>query len=192
MGDNGIDLRIKELIDYFCGGNNSTFARSIDTSEANVRNYLNGRQPKFETLFAIAEKFDISCDWLVLGIGTMLKEQPEATPTPNLSGNPRDFAHEAHSTYTHTDRQLKQDAISVEQDIQQLISFRDSIIETLGNHSKALEKQIEDLKSDCEALRQDNKDLRTDMREVREENMLLRYETNRMREKLGKPPVDFR
>lgn len=191
MGDNGINLRIKELIDYFCGGNNSTFARAIDTSEANVRNYLNGRQPKFETLYAIAEKFDISCDWLVQGKGAMLKEQQETLPTPSISGNPRDFVHESPLTFRHNDTPPDQEATSVEYDTQQPISVRDSIIETLQNFSKTLENQINNLSNDCEALRQDNKDLRNDMREIRQENLLLRNETNRLREKLGKLPVDF-
>ena len=71
-----ISNRIQELINQFCHGNNSEFARVIGTSEANVRNYLSGTQPRFDVLQAIAENFDVDCQWLLTGRGDMLAREP--------------------------------------------------------------------------------------------------------------------
>jgi len=62
-----ISDRIKTLVDQFADGNNSKFAKIVNTSEANVRNYIAGTQPKFDFLQSVAEKFEISCEWLLLG-----------------------------------------------------------------------------------------------------------------------------
>ena len=72
---NGISSRIEELVRQFCRGNNSEFARIIGTSEANIRNYIAGTQPRFEVLRAIAENFDIDCQWLLTGKGKMLANE---------------------------------------------------------------------------------------------------------------------
>lgn len=68
-----ISSRIRALVDYFCEGNKSDFARLIGTNEANIRNYLAGKQPKFDTLSAMVEKFEINAEWLLTGKGEMLK-----------------------------------------------------------------------------------------------------------------------
>lgn len=41
-----ISQRINELVKHFSGGNVSKFAAKLGFSEANVRNYINGTQPK--------------------------------------------------------------------------------------------------------------------------------------------------
>ncbi len=71
-----ISNRIQELINQFCHGNNSEFARIVGTSEANVRNYLAGTQPRFDILQAIVENFDINCQWLLTGRGEMSAKEP--------------------------------------------------------------------------------------------------------------------
>jgi len=68
---NAINARIQLLIEHYANGNNSRFAGMIGISEANVRNYLKGTQPKFDFIAAIAEKFEINYEWLLLGKGTM-------------------------------------------------------------------------------------------------------------------------
>ena len=73
-----ISERIQALIDAFCNGNNSQFAKSIGVAESNIRSYLSGTQPKFDVLSNIATKFAINCEWLLTGKGDMLK----ATDTP--------------------------------------------------------------------------------------------------------------
>lgn len=72
METNSIASRIKELVSVFANGNNSQFALMVGTSEANIRNYIAGRQPKFDFLSAIALKFEINYDWLLTGRGQML------------------------------------------------------------------------------------------------------------------------
>lgn len=71
MQTTSIAERIKELIATFAEGNNSKFAGIVGTSEANIRNYLAGRQPKFDFLSAVAQCFDINYDWLLTGRGEM-------------------------------------------------------------------------------------------------------------------------
>ena len=70
-----IYTRIKELVDYFCEGNNSKFAALVGSSEANIRNYIAGRQPKFDFISSIAKNLEISYDWLLTGRGSMLKKE---------------------------------------------------------------------------------------------------------------------
>ncbi|RQO37919.1 transcriptional regulator [Chryseobacterium sp. KBW03] len=72
---NEINLRIKQLIDYFCSGNNSLFANKIEIGESNVRSYLNGTEPKFNVIEKICKTFAINTEWLILGIGDMEKEK---------------------------------------------------------------------------------------------------------------------
>ena len=77
--DNNISNRIKEVVAHFCNGNNRKFASIIETGETNIRNYIAGRQPKFEVISSIASKFEINCEWLLTGKGDMLlsdKEKP--------------------------------------------------------------------------------------------------------------------
>lgn len=78
-----IYTRIKELVDYYSDGNNSKFAALIGSSEANIRNYIAGRQPKFDFISSIAQKFEINYEWLLTGRGSMLKTE-FTTPTGEL------------------------------------------------------------------------------------------------------------
>lgn len=74
-----ISLRIKELVDHFFDGNVSKFGKSIGFSEANIRNYINGTQPKVEFLSIIIDKFEINADWLLSGKGEMLLNNKEVS-----------------------------------------------------------------------------------------------------------------
>lgn len=76
-----ISNRINELVNYFSGGNVSKFSALVGFSEANVRNYINGTQPKSEFLSKLIDVFEINGEWLLSGRGTMLKSEsskPEA------------------------------------------------------------------------------------------------------------------
>lgn len=75
--NNTINLRIQKIRDFYASGNNSKFAEMIGSSEANVRNYINGTQPKFDFIAAIAEKFAINYEWLLFGRGNMIKRTEE-------------------------------------------------------------------------------------------------------------------
>jgi len=74
-----ISSRISELVDHFAEGKNTKFAELIGTSEANIRNYRNGKMPKIDFIFKICDKLEISFDWLLLGKGKMfdIKSQQE-------------------------------------------------------------------------------------------------------------------
>ena len=72
MGNSSISERIEELVLHFAGGNKSKFAAIVGTSEANIRNYIEGRQPKFDFLSSVAQNFEINYEWLLTGRGEML------------------------------------------------------------------------------------------------------------------------
>lgn len=72
-GDYNIGLRIKNLVDYFADGVNTRFAELIGTSEANIRNYRNGKMPKFDFIYNICTKLEINYEWFIAGKGEMLK-----------------------------------------------------------------------------------------------------------------------
>lgn len=99
-----ISLRIKELVENYTGGNNSKFANIIGTNEANIRNYINGTMPKFDIVASIANKFEINCEWLLLGEGEMTGKKKELStydvPKVDLSmaEKPKITAHKTKST----------------------------------------------------------------------------------------------
>lgn len=71
----GFSKRISELVDRFTDGNNTKFAESIESSEANVRNYRSAKTtPKLEILYNIASKYEINYEWLLNGEGEMFKK----------------------------------------------------------------------------------------------------------------------
>lgn len=82
-----ISERIQALINEFCNGTNSQFAKTIGVNESNIRSYLSGTQPKFDVLSSIASKLAINCEWLLTGKGNMTK-QNTAIETPTVSNNP--------------------------------------------------------------------------------------------------------
>ncbi|WP_312398857.1 helix-turn-helix domain-containing protein [Chryseobacterium sp.] len=71
---NGINFRIKQLVDYFANGNNSVFANMIGVNEANIRSYINGTEPKFNVIEKICSALAINFEWLILDKGEMLSE----------------------------------------------------------------------------------------------------------------------
>lgn len=79
-----INLRIKELRDHFANGNNSDFAIMIESSEANIRNYIKSTEPRFGVLVNICEKLEVNSDWLLLGKGEM-KKSPTSQEARDLN-----------------------------------------------------------------------------------------------------------
>lgn len=76
-----INSRIKELVDYFSDGNNSGFAALVGSSEANIRNYINGTQPKFDFISSVAQNIEINYEWLLTGSGKMLDTKKKIDPS---------------------------------------------------------------------------------------------------------------
>ncbi|MCU7615628.1 S24/S26 family peptidase [Chryseobacterium sp. PBS4-4] len=70
---NGINLRIKQLMEVFADGNRSTFAKMLEIGESNVRSYLNGTEPKANVIEKICVSLAINPEWIVLGSGPMQK-----------------------------------------------------------------------------------------------------------------------
>lgn len=72
-----IGLRISELVNHFANGINTKFAELVGTSEANIRNYRNGKMPKYDFIYNVCSVLEINYEWLITGKGQMLKEQNE-------------------------------------------------------------------------------------------------------------------
>ena len=92
MADNLISKRIEQLVEVVSAGNKSEFARVVGISEANVRNYIAGKLPKFDTLFALVEKLEINAEWLLSGEGEIFKTKSTKTLIKeNDKTNDKDF-----------------------------------------------------------------------------------------------------
>jgi transcriptional regulator with XRE-family HTH domain len=86
MGENNeISLRIGKLINESFSGNNSKFSRMVGISEANIRNYLKGTQPKADSLAKMSKVLDVSCEWLLLGKGEMFNSKKSSTELKEMS-----------------------------------------------------------------------------------------------------------
>lgn len=112
-----INLRIAKLVQHFSNGNNSDFGNKIGVNEANIRNYINGTEPKFGFLEKICKNFEINYEWLLLGQGNMLKED-----TPPKDNN-CDFYKEIAEERAYT------------------IKIQKQIIDTLTSENDNLKKQ---------------------------------------------------
>lgn len=92
---NGINFRIKQLVDYFANGNNSVFGNMIGVNESNIRSYINGTEPKFNVIEKICSALAINSEWLVLGVGEML-----AGDKKESIGSPSDFTQQVPQVIT--------------------------------------------------------------------------------------------
>jgi transcriptional regulator with XRE-family HTH domain len=70
--------RIKAL--RMPGETQAQFADRLDTTQASISRYLNGRQPDRETLVKIARQTCVSLDWLLTGAGPGPAEKPKKEP----------------------------------------------------------------------------------------------------------------
>lgn len=70
-----ISDRITALVNKFSDGNNSHFASLVGTSEANIRGYRLGRMPKYDFIKSLCENLEISYEWLISGIGQMMRSR---------------------------------------------------------------------------------------------------------------------
>lgn len=68
-----VNKRIEQLVFAIADGNKSAFAAQIGISEANIRNYINGVEPKAIVLEKIVTCFGVSAEWLLTGNGSMLR-----------------------------------------------------------------------------------------------------------------------
>lgn len=132
---NSFSNRIKQLVDHFSGGNNSLFAAKIGSSEANIRNYINGTEPRAGVLEAIANRFEVNCEWLLTGRGEMLKNTtsvspPQETRDQELMDQLQKLSEEVNANRKGLSRLIKKDI----QD--------DNVLIELANKVQELEQQL--------------------------------------------------
>lgn len=82
--------QLKELINYYAGGNNAEFARLMGVSPQGVSTWISRGSFDVELIYAKCE--NISSEWLLTGKGTMLRlasdtvtQQPLSTEETLLS-----------------------------------------------------------------------------------------------------------
>lgn len=73
LKNNDFTGRLQLLVNHFGGGKNTEFGKLVGTSEANIRNYLNGRMPKMDFIQSVLESIEISCEWFLFGKGEMIR-----------------------------------------------------------------------------------------------------------------------
>lgn len=70
---NDINKRINEIAELYFNGNNSLFAKKVDTNETNIRNYRKNTMPKVDFIIKLSELLEINFDWILTGLGEMKK-----------------------------------------------------------------------------------------------------------------------
>lgn len=78
-----INSKINSIAEKFFGGNNSAFAKAMNTNEANIRNYRNNTIPKLEFIINIKEKLGISFESLLSENETNQVHQVNESPSIN-------------------------------------------------------------------------------------------------------------
>ncbi len=73
--------RIKAL--RLSGETQAQFAERLNTTQASISRYLNGRQPDRETLIKIASQTSVSLDWLLTGVGPGPSPSSDQKPPEN-------------------------------------------------------------------------------------------------------------
>jgi hypothetical protein len=125
--------RIQYLVDTFADSNKTKFAELVDTSEANVRNYLKGTMPKFEVVSQMLTVFiTISPDWFVLGKGKIYRSQ-------NI-----DTTYLFEESYDTLKPQEKANSSIVNPTIEDII---------IENINKTVAQQLQEVRADLEAFK---------------------------------------
>lgn len=135
-----INFRIKTLRDYFANENNSDFAAMVDSSEANIRNYIKNTEPKAKFLATICEELDVNSEWLLLGKGEMLNKNEIDKPKSitDKSQLSKENTSPSEIIRIFADQLQKNEAIGILQSRQ---------IEVLTNKISKLEEDLNNLKS---------------------------------------------
>jgi hypothetical protein len=87
MGHRKLSKKIEILIEEFARGNKSKFAEKIGVGEKNIRNYINGTEPKYEFFERIVLNYPINAEWLFFDDVPMIKDEKKSfeskTENPN-------------------------------------------------------------------------------------------------------------
>lgn len=66
--------RIKQIREYYCGGNNEKFAQLLEEQPNTVSNWANRGLNNISVLLKLSDTFpDLNLDWLITGNGEMIK-----------------------------------------------------------------------------------------------------------------------
>lgn len=106
-----INLRIKEIVRLFADGNNSAFAKLVNVSEANVRNYINGTEPKAKFLESIIDNIEINAEWLLTGKGNIKREEKEKK-TDGIGFETKPIGEQLNSLNEKLEYLIKSDALN--------------------------------------------------------------------------------
>lgn len=93
--------RVRQILEYFCRGNELQFSREIGVSQPRINRLFakdsrNNRFPlvSFDIVKAILKRFEeVSPDWLVMGYGEMLRNPKETVISPSLYLPLDDYQH---------------------------------------------------------------------------------------------------
>lgn len=126
MYDMGINKRINTIAKELFNDNNVRFAETMDTSEANIRNYRSKTIPKIDFIIKLHEKLEISFEWILLNRGEMKK-----------------------SSYVKEKDPL---TIAAEQQLDYLITTKDEIIKAFKQSIKSQEVTIKSQEKTIQSL----------------------------------------
>ncbi|WP_052595716.1 helix-turn-helix domain-containing protein [Aureispira sp. CCB-QB1] len=123
-----------EQIVTSCSKNVTTFAKDLDVSHTAVSRVLQGETlPSSKILIPLGEKFGISVDWLLFGIGEMMIDPSKKIVKPVDNSSHREDSNELKELQTqikHLEQRLKdKDSLIEEKDKQ--IESKDEIINLL-------------------------------------------------------------
>ena len=76
--------RLSKLIKDHADGKHTVFAKKVGIPTGTFQSYVDGKLPKSEYLLLISEKFNVSIDWLLTGIGDpYIKEEDSLAYSSN-------------------------------------------------------------------------------------------------------------
>lgn len=88
-----ITKKIDAIAIHFFNGNNVNFAKRLETSEANIRNYRSRIVPKVDFIVRMCNELEISFDWLFNDKGPMIRKygsQDSPLPIVNETSPPQE------------------------------------------------------------------------------------------------------
>ena len=84
--DKNVQGRLQQAVDTLCGGNKSEFCRRIGRPAQAIKDIIGGKMsaPGFDLIFDIlSSDLGISPNWLILGEGPMMVQQPAPSGPDN-------------------------------------------------------------------------------------------------------------
>jgi hypothetical protein len=132
MSYNTFNQRFRKIVEWINQPNNTLAGERLGINRQDVENYLNDKGPSYPKLVSILESMpEIRTEWLVLGIGEMLKDGNEIKVEEAQAGYQRMDIHLIQKRWEEDRRELTRLRELTQDLTQQLISVREC-----GNKSK--------------------------------------------------------